>query len=261
MSLHQVKKGSDIISYADYGQKDGFPILVQHGLIASIKQGYLFDTLVQAGVRVICIARPGYGESTPLSMRTIGEWANLAAVVIDHLGLARFDLLGSSSGAPYAYAIAHGLPDIVRHVYIYSGVPAMYDPCVQSKWPFEIKTDCTLADMQKLAHGLFFSNLSDQDLLDDAMRDSMASGAFGIAQDFYLRVRGWGFTLDQIRQPVFLRHARQDSGVPYETALMTSRFLQNATLYADENDIHFSKESLEAFFEGFVIPNLPGIMK
>lgn len=260
MSYHLLQKGIDTITYTDYGPKDGFPILVQHGLIASIKQGYLFDALVRAGARVICIARPGYGESSPVSMRTIGEWANLAAVVIDHLGLTRFDLLGSSSGAPYAYAIAHGISKKVCHVYIYSGVPALYDPSIQSKWPFEVKTDSTLAEMQKLAHGLFFSNLSPQDLEDDGMRDAMAYDGFGIALDFCLRVRNWGFTLDQIKQPVFMRHARQDSGVPYETALMTSRLLPDATLYTEEDDVHFSKESLEAFFERFIIPNLPGML-
>lgn len=256
MPLISVNKANEALSFTDFGPRDGFPILAQHGLIASIKHGDLFQRLVEAGARVICIARPGYGDSSPVTLHNIGDWGDLVGVVIKHLGLTRFDVLGMSSGAPYAYAIADSFPEQVRHVYIFSGIPAMYDEAVLAKWPFEIKKDSNLEEMKKLAHGLFFSNLSAQDLANDDVRDSMSNDGFGIAQDFLLRCCDWGFTLDQVRQPVFMRHARQDHGVPYETALITSKMLPDARFFTDESEIHFSQETLDDFFEHFLIPNL-----
>ena len=62
-----------VLSYAEYGKQDGFPILVQHGLIASIRDYHLFDRLLEAGAHLVCIARPGYGESSPYRLSTQGE--------------------------------------------------------------------------------------------------------------------------------------------------------------------------------------------
>jgi hypothetical protein len=42
-------------------------------LIASITDHHLFDRLLAAGIRLICIARPGYGESSPYVMANLGE--------------------------------------------------------------------------------------------------------------------------------------------------------------------------------------------
>ncbi len=97
-------KDGQILSYAEYGDKRGYPILIQHGLIASIRDYHLFDALINAGARVICIARPGYGESSPYRMRNIAEWGELISVLVDELEIAQFDVLGMSSGAPYSYA-------------------------------------------------------------------------------------------------------------------------------------------------------------
>ena len=82
------------LSYAEYGDPAGFPILIQHGLIASIDDTHLFDRLTQLRTRLICIARPGYGQSSPFVMRNMAEWADIASVLIDELKLSRFDVLG-----------------------------------------------------------------------------------------------------------------------------------------------------------------------
>lgn len=58
-------KNKNVLSYSDFGNKNGFPILLQHGLIASIEEYDLFESLVELGTRLISIARPGYGESSP----------------------------------------------------------------------------------------------------------------------------------------------------------------------------------------------------
>ncbi len=100
-------KNGNALSYADYGDRDGYPILVQHGLIASISEYHLFDRLIEAGNRIICSARPGYGQSTPYQMANMAEWGEIISLLLDELGLAQCDVLGMSSGAPYSYAIGY----------------------------------------------------------------------------------------------------------------------------------------------------------
>lgn len=245
------------LSYAEYGNPNGFPILVQHGLIASIRDGNLFERLTTAGARMICIARPGYGESSPYEINSIGEWGQLVTELTRELRLTQFDVLGMSSGAPYSYAIAWALPEVVRKVYIFSGIPAMYDDQVLALWPFPIQKNADLDEMKKLAYELFLSNLTSSDLLKDDIKDSMANDCFGLALDFRLRCMDWGFKLSEVRQKVFMRHARFDGNVPLSTAELTAALLPKAALSVDDNDIHFSKETLDAFFESTVLPQLP----
>ncbi|MBA4384092.1 MAG: hypothetical protein C0410_05095 [Anaerolinea sp.] len=245
------------LSYTEYGSPDGYPILVQHGLIASIKDGDLFDRLIQAGARVICLARPGYGESSPYVLSNIGEWGELVAELVRELGLTRFDVLGISSGAPYSYAIAWALPEMARNIYIFSGIPAMYNDEVLVHWTFEVNKDTNLEEMKRLTHELFFSELTAEDLARNEIKDSMANAGFGIALDFRLRCTDWGFQLAEVKQPVIMRHARFDGNVPLITAEKTAAMLTNLELHVEENDIHFSQEMLEAFFATEIILRLP----
>ena len=90
-------KGGNALSYSEYGDRNGYPILVQHGLIASISDYRLFDSLIGAGRRLLSVARPGYGESSPYRMENMAEWGEIVSVLVDHLGLTQFDVLGISS--------------------------------------------------------------------------------------------------------------------------------------------------------------------
>src|SRR6185503_13463442 len=106
-------KNDNLLSYAEYGNKAGLPLLVQHGLIASISDHHLFDRLIESGIHLICIARPGYGASSPYVMENLAEWGDIVSILVDTLKISKFDILGMSSGAPYSYAIGHRLPDKV----------------------------------------------------------------------------------------------------------------------------------------------------
>ena len=90
-------KGGNALSYADYGEEKGYPILTQHGMIASIRDHHLFHALIESGKRVICVARPGYGGSSPYEMKNMAEWGEIISVVADELELSQFDVMGMSS--------------------------------------------------------------------------------------------------------------------------------------------------------------------
>lgn len=235
--------------YTDAGSQCGYPVLVQHGLIASIDDCELFDRLIRCRTRVISIARPGYGESSPYVMRSFAEWADIVAVLVDDLQLPQFDILGMSSGAPYGYAIGARLADRVRNIFIFSGIPALCDLEVLAAWPHEPLQDAGMPQVQQLARRLFFSGLSEEDLARNDVMDSMANDCFGPAQDLRLRFLDWRFSLSDIRADVYMRHSRTDDSVPFETALATARLLPRCIFEDVEDGPHFSPEALDEFVQ------------
>jgi pimeloyl-ACP methyl ester carboxylesterase len=249
-------KNGNCLSYAEYGDGKGYPILIQHGLIASIDDYELFDRLIQQKTRLICIARPGYGESSPYLMNSFAEWADIVAPLIRELKLAQFDLLGMSSGAPYGYSIGCRFPDQVRNIYIFSGIPALYDEIVRSDWPYKVIKEATIAEMEALAHELFFSNLTKDAVKQNDIRDSMMNNCFGVAQDLRLRFRDWGFSLSDVKEKVFMQHSKCDEAVPFKTAVRTAELLPNCALELMETGCHFSSEALDDFIKKTIVNNL-----
>jgi pimeloyl-ACP methyl ester carboxylesterase len=240
-------KNGVALSYAEYGDKLGYPILIQHGLIASIDDQALFEGLIQLNTRLICIARPGYGESTPCSMKSLAEWGDMLAPLIRESGITQFDVLAMSSGAPYGYSIGSKFPDKVRNIYIFSGMPALYDEVVRSDWPYTMAGDKSMTEMETLAHELFFSNLTSDDLARNDIRDSSMHNGFGVAQDLLLRGKDWGFNLSDVTEKVFMHHSKQDDSVPFRTAVRTAELLPNCELELAETGPHFSNEVLDDF--------------
>jgi len=251
-------KGINRLSYTENGNKRGYPILVQHGMIASIHDHHLFDRLIEAGTRLISIARPGYGDSSPYLMNDLAEWGDIVSVLVDDLRLSQFDVLGISSGAPYSYSIGHRLPGKVRNIFILSGTPALFDDSIVAFWPYPVNRDATMDELQKLARELFFTNISEADLSRNDIKDSMMNSCFGIAQDLRLRCINWGFNLTNVTEKVYMRHSKMDTQVPFITAEMTSRLLPNCRFTAREKGEHFSNEVLDDFIETTMIGNYRG---
>ncbi len=252
--LIQYKNGNSL-SYTEYGNKKGYPVLVQHGLIASILDYHLFDSLIDAGIRVISIARPGYGESSPYSMINIAEWGEIVSTLVDELKLSHFDILGMSSGAPYSYSIGYRLPDKVRNIFIFSGTPALYDDRVLAVWPYPVNKNADIPELEKLAHDLFFSNLSPEALAQNDIQDSMGNNCFGIALDFKLRSSPWGFLLSDITENVYMQHSKTDNQVPFNATEITSKLLPNCRLEIRESGDHFSFEILDNFIKSTMLPH------
>jgi pimeloyl-ACP methyl ester carboxylesterase len=242
------------LSYAEYGDPNGYPILVQHGLIASIQDGGIFARLIETGAHLVCVARPGYGESSPCIMKNIADWGKIVSALTGELRLEQFDVFGISSGAPYSYAIADALPEKVRNVFILSGTPALYDEAVLSSWPYPVNKQASIAELQALAYELFFSHLPKEDLEKNEIKDSMANDCFGIAQDLKIRCVDWGFVLPDVKARVYMRHSKADDSVPLVTAEMTARYLPNCRFEIREHDPHFSQEVLDDFIRTVIKP-------
>lgn len=102
------------LSWADVGARDGLPLVLMHGLGGARWTRHPDDgLLLAAGIRLIVPERPGCGDSDPQPGRRLADWPADIAALADHLGLARFAVLGFSAGTPYALAVALAMPQRV----------------------------------------------------------------------------------------------------------------------------------------------------
>lgn len=107
------------IAYLDAGE--GEPIVLVHGFASSkeanwVEPGWV-TTLVAAGRRVIALDNRGHGASTKLYDPADYDRAAMAEDVralLDHLGLARADVMGYSMGARITANLAIAHPDRTR---------------------------------------------------------------------------------------------------------------------------------------------------
>jgi len=107
------------IAYLDEGNGD--PIVLVHGFASNkdvnwVQPGWV-ETLTRAGRRVIALDNRGHGQSSKLYDPTAYHSATMAEDVralLDHLGLARADVMGYSMGARIAAYLTVNHPARVR---------------------------------------------------------------------------------------------------------------------------------------------------
>jgi len=97
------------VEYSDAGSGD--PILYFHGTgVTGDVMVSIESHLVDDGFRLIAPNRPGYGR-TPLSPHLSAHaCADVAAALIDVLGIASVSVMGSSGGAAFAASFAANYP-------------------------------------------------------------------------------------------------------------------------------------------------------
>jgi len=112
-----------------------------------------------------------------------------------------------------------------------------------------VNKQASLTELESVAKEVFFSDVSQEDLMRNEVRDSMRNDCFGIAQDLKLRCMDWGFDLSEVKATVYMQHSKADDQVPFRTAKITAHMLPNCQLDIRESGGHFSKELLDAFIE------------
>jgi pimeloyl-ACP methyl ester carboxylesterase len=114
------------IAYLDEGE--GEPILLIHGFASNVQVNWVntswVTTLRRAGFRVIAIDNRGHGESEKLYEQSAYGGAGMAEDarrLLDHLGVARADVMGYSMGARIAAFLVLAYPERVRSV-VFAGL-------------------------------------------------------------------------------------------------------------------------------------------
>jgi hypothetical protein len=109
ITLERPGQTGQVLSYAEVGDPQGYPVLVFLGLGCVRYLIALYDELARAeGIRLICVDRWGLGKSqdVPTESRGLLEWANVVKEIMDRLKIDKFGILAHSAGVPYALATA-----------------------------------------------------------------------------------------------------------------------------------------------------------
>ena len=87
------------LGFAEYGRPDGVVVVNAHGgLVGRLDVAAAAPFAERAGVRLISPDRPGIGLSDRMPGRTMLDWAEDVAELLDQLGVARFAAMGWSMG-------------------------------------------------------------------------------------------------------------------------------------------------------------------
>jgi pimeloyl-ACP methyl ester carboxylesterase len=112
------------LAFIDEGRRDGEPVLLIHGFASNVQVNWVgtgwVDLLVKDGRRVIAIDNRGHGSSQgphdPEDYHARDKMALDVLRLLDHLAIARADVMGYSMGAWISAYLAIDHPERVRSV-------------------------------------------------------------------------------------------------------------------------------------------------
>ena len=257
------------LAWLELGVPNGPAVFGLHGTPGSRRQIVVDEApVLAAGIRLICVDRPGYGLSTYKPRRTLREFPSDIAALADHLGIDRFSVIGISGGGPHAAVCAALLPDRVHAVALASGVGPLAEPGAEEgmlgfnrvmtrlartvPWvglPFFALSTVVTRRWPERAMRTFRRQLPDVDarvlarpevsaaFVDD-LRYASRTTARAAIQDFALFARGWGFRLQDIRVPVHLWQGDCDRNVPPAHARLQAALIPGAVLHECPGEGH-----------------------
>ena len=125
--------------YRDEG--DGPPLLLLHGLTASLFSWDRCAAILARDFRVIRIDLPGHGLTgpDPAGRYGLAELAALVASLLDALGIERASIAGSSLGGAVAWHVAAGFPERVDRLILLA--PIGYPMPGRLPWPLRLLAD------------------------------------------------------------------------------------------------------------------------
>jgi len=181
------------LSLAQWGPRDGVPVVYAHGLLGSKLRGReaVESVLHALHIRWIVPYRPGFGASDPHPGRVPLDYTADLEEVVDRLGLARVGIVGVSAGTPYALGAALALPERVERVALVGGIAPPQ-----------------ALDLRR--EGGALQRAAVRTLLTVTPPTRKARAA---AEDLRTLTRPWGFDPREVRQPVRLWHGTDDETV------------------------------------------------
>ncbi len=234
--------GGHIAGYAEYGARDGSPVLYCHGIPGSRLEALALDAAgADAGLRIIAPDRPGMGISSYIARPRVADWANVVAALTDRLGVERFAVVGVSGGGPYALACAHGLADRVSSVVLVSSVGPVdaetgepRNLLMLRRFPFLARPVAARLAARVRRPGGVAGMVAEMPAVDRDkvtehpevlmelsanVAEAFRQGSRGVAADMRLLfARDWGFRLADITSPVQIWHGDGDRNVPVADA-------------------------------------------
>ncbi len=258
------------LGYADYGDRNGLPIIGLHGTPGS---RYMFQLAGPAAralkIRLLAPERPGFGLSSFQGKRTLAGYADDIRDFADRMDLDRFAVAGVSGGGPYAAACAALLPDRVSALGLISPIGPMTRPDTSRSigpghyfafrlLPRALPAIAAIFSIGRLAFlyapsvifGLILSRSAPSDwaiLRRPEVRRNLLRGVAegcrpGIAasvQEMRIFSKDWNVPLDRITAPSFLWQGTSDRNVPVGAALRLGALIPGCRVQRIEAAGHY----------------------
>ena len=278
-------KDSRTLSYAEYGDPTGRPVIYFHGMPASRLEGALFDRMAaDLGLRVIATDRPGFGQSSFQPGRQIIDTMDDIRQLSDQLQLERFYVLGLSGGCPYALATSWGLPEHAIETTVMAGLGDFANSRHAHEMPGFAKMTLRAATrfprtveriygtiVASLVKGntallrrllgsascqpdqAIWRNADIAEMFAASWQEAFAHTGRGPAYELTLLSKTWGFHPEEIRVPVHFWHGGQDHTVPVGMSREHHEKVPSSTLEIVPEEGHFSLplRQMERILAGF----------
>lgn len=250
-----------------WGDAGGLPVLRIQGTPGSRLQRNP-DPGVQLGlgVRYLMADRPGYGGSTRKPGRGIADIADDLVALLDHHGIDRIPIMGTSGGGPHALALAAMYPHRVSAVTVVVGsVPLVANEVdrlvgvnaggfAAAERGWQALHDYLVPIRERLLTQGMQNVLSDAPETDRKIMQSEAwqrmartnsaealrQGAEGWADESLALHRPWDFDTRDVEASVTWWHSNNDMNAPLSAARRGAAGLSNVDLRVWENEGHMA---------------------
>ncbi|MGD0820846.1 MAG: alpha/beta hydrolase [Desulfomonilia bacterium] len=259
------------VEYSINGESGPY-LIVMHGAPGGYDQtAALFSDMFGKGLRILSWSRPGYLRTPLQDGNMYEEQADVAAALMDNLGIKRASVLGYSAGGPVAVYFATRYPKRIWALIlecavtqkwvvssenleekIYFGYLMYNDPFL---WTSEItgRIAPRLIGMSTIEMESTLDKAAAQKLMDDIMHDprrvkvlkdlmnSMSPGNLrrdGMENDVEQLKKVKDLPLDKIKAPTLIIHGTDDADVSVADAALASNTIPNAKLYLVHGGFH-----------------------
>ena len=261
------------LGYAEFGPPHGLPILWFHGTPGARTQ-IPFKAREYANendIRIICVERPGIGDSTPHLYVCIKDIVYDIEKLLMHLKIQQFGLVGLSGGGPYVLACSEYFKERVYGAAILGGVaPTIGDEAplggpaqraikierflcfahkpisrilkstIQSTSAYALPILDFGVKFIKNTETLTLSRPEMKEMILDDIISGTKSNFSSLIFDIILFARPWGFSVKDITTPTHFWAGTEDILVPAEHATELAGMMQRGTvtLCEGEGDLH-----------------------
>jgi pimeloyl-ACP methyl ester carboxylesterase len=234
------------LAYAEYGDEQGMPVFLFHGLPGSrLSWGLLPGHPFPDGLRIIATDRPGYGQSDPNPGRTLLDWSKDIEKLADALDIQNFAVVGVSGGGPGALACAWKMPERIHAAGIVASAaptnaPGVFEGMSKTNrffmklaWSVHWLSSLNIRllgmvirhnsrryinSMKFKVHEIDQSLLNRQEVQEMLVKDfteAVGNGSQGMIDDMRANHgQPWGFPLEQIKARVHFWYCEFDRSVP-----------------------------------------------
>ena len=209
----------------------------------------------ERGIRVLSVARPSYGGSSPDPGRTVASAARDLRAVLDALAVDHVVTMGASGGGPHALACAAVMPERVRAaVAIASPSPYTGDPAWFEGMAAPGGLQSALRGRDDRAAFAETDQFDETQFVDvdwaalagtwqDLGRDAAAAdadGPDGLIDDDVAFASPWGVELEAVGVPVLIVQGGRDRVIPPSHARHLLELIPMAELWLRPGDGHVS---------------------